>query len=67
MGGSWLLRPVVGGVGFLGGLGVGEGGVVDLLADIGLVGVFEQVQVVDAGGLDRAGFLGLDRGAGRGG
>ncbi len=41
---------------------VGQGGVVDHLADLGLVRVLEQPQVVDAGGLDRRGGVGFDRG-----
>ena len=47
-------------VGF--GVVVGQGRVVDRLADLGLVRVLEQPQVVDAGGLDRRGGVGFDRG-----
>ena len=41
---------------------LGERGVVDRLAHLLLVRVVEQPQVVDAGGVDRGGRVGFDRG-----
>ena len=44
------------------GVGVGERGVVDRLTHLGLVRVVEQLQVIDAGGVDRGDGAGLHRG-----
>ena len=58
------LRLVRVAAGRLGGVVVGERGVVDRLTHLGLVRGLQQVQVVDSGGLHRCTGAGFDRGVG---
>src|SRR5258707_12024356 len=58
---GWWLSA---GLSAVGGVGLVEGVVVDGAADVGLVGGFDETQVVDAGSVDRCWRLGFDVGVG---